>query len=181
MAKTPSGATSPYCSPAEFASFIDANAAGQLANDDGTIASGADLLADPEVLNCLRYASGAVEAACLAGERYQPEDLAALVSDSGNNSGYYLRELVATLAFGRLARRRGVPLEEWKPALEEANETLEGLRKGSHIFAFEETQRAGLPDNSVPTRQELRDMNLVTYESRRYFGSRQRDRGYLRR
>lgn len=176
MALTLGSAASSYCTAAEFLKLYDVRTVGELVKDDGTAASAVDLAADANLSAALGLASGWVESACLAGERYAPADLTALAA-SATVGGNFLRSLVADLAFGHLRQRRGFPADDHPPFVR-AGLVLEQLRRGARIFPFVETREAGRPEVHRLTRDEILDRNQVSSNTR-IFGRRQRERPFI--
>lgn len=175
MAKTPNSSPDSYCTPEEFLELFDRNFTGMLVDDDGNNLTAGQLATDAKLEAALKSASGEFETACLIGEKYQPEDILALLDDDGVAAAR-VREIVAVLALERVSRRRGPVYEAFKPALDDARKTLEDLREGKRVLPLVEAQQAGLPTTSVYTPEERRENNLVSRESHRFFGRRQADR-----
>ena len=118
----------------------DARIVGQLLNDDDTVVAPSDLDDNPTLLAALADASGMVEAACLQAGRYQISDLQNLT----DNSQAFLARLVCDLTLSLLRRRRAYEADDLKE-YEQANETLERLRKGELVFTVQADIDAGNP------------------------------------
>ena len=79
-----------YCTPAQLLQRYDARTIGQLVNDDGTSATVATLTSSSTgsvLYSHLQSASGKIEAALLASERYQLADLQTIAGIDPNDSG----------------------------------------------------------------------------------------------
>lgn len=172
--KTSASGSEPYASPADYLARVDVGLTGDLVRDDGTRASPAQLLTDPNLAAALADASGMVEAEALASGRYTAADLQALAG----NSEALLKRIVCGLAVQCLRWRRGIAESSEYPLYAEALKWLEALHEGRAIFAFSETINAGLP---VTERMQPFDYlynlpTLVTNNSR-YWGLRANRRG----
>ncbi len=179
---TPLTSSTSYCSISRFFAFHDWRIAADAVMDDDQSPrpSKAALLdstgAYGSVIDAaLQAASGEVESACLAGNRYSPTILASL---TGVGLAF-LEKLVADLGFWRLCQRRmpiGANIEN-VPGAKLAMETLERLRKGEQIFSFQEAADAGLPDVAEPAESNSwQGDRLIVREAGRFFGTRGRDR-----
>lgn len=171
MPMTPDSGASSYATIADFAARYDVRALGGLTQDDNTRASAGQVAASDVVQQMLDDASGLVEAACLVGRRYGPDDLAALTG----NSRKFLVRIVCDLAYGLLRQRRGAP-DPPTPAYAQAVQNLGDLRAGALIFGFVETERAGLAANHQLLLSEIRATFRPSLLLRRCFGSRIQDR-----
>lgn len=157
-----------YCSVAEFLKRSDLRTVGQLASDTNVAVAEADLPYNVNVLAALDDASGMLESACLAGERYTPVDLLGLTGVTAA----FLRMLVSTLAMGRLVMRRPDKKYPMPPDYEEALAWLDRLRLGERVFSILETQKAGHYQIDDIREQDLVKLNLATYQAMRLFGVR---------
>jgi hypothetical protein len=166
--------TLPYATVLQATSFHDINAWIQLFPDTGNVANTTDLGnvatdAGAKMFLCLSAASGEVEEHCFTGERYIPDDLAALEG----NSAARLAEIVADLAFWRAMKRRypSVKVADVSGAAE-ALAALDRLADGETIFGLVQTAEAGLPSlaSTVP-----RGRRRVVNRARRMFGQVGRD------
>ena len=158
----------PYCSPAEFIQRYDVRIVGDLLSDTGTRLDQAAVIASTTLRTFLYDASGMVESACLVGEKYDPDDLNALLGASLQ----FLKRIVADLTFGLLRMRRGHKEDTPMPGYDMALQWLERLRLGERIFGLQENMDAGKPDNVQVTEAVLARLNLSTYQAHRYFGIR---------
>lgn len=165
---TVNSTSSPYCTPAQYLKYADARTTGDLVGDVGQRVDPPTLLTDAVLAAALLRASGDVEAACLAGERYLPADLTALAGTAG---GEYLAGLVADLALGYLYRRR--PDKGKAPgAVEDALAKLAALKSGEAVFGIVEVEQAGRGSHEVETASDVEDRALTATEMSRYFGTR---------
>lgn len=170
MAKTPLSSSSSYATPTQLLNAYDARQVGDLVGDVNTRVSANDLLTDNNLQAALDWASGQVEAACLRGARYTPDDLNALTG----MSQAMLVGLVCDLAFWRLTVRRN-PSAQPTEAYRAAMELLDRLGLGERIFGLEETAAAGLPESTFVTQQDIDLLRSTTTLSRRYFGRRAKE------
>ncbi len=173
---TPNSSLTAYATPADLFLLYDIRTIADLASDDGTRLGGspnpnsATVAASPRILRLLLVNSGRLEASCVKGQRYMPIDLAALVAEGGG-SGAYLIQIVCALTMGDLFRRRpdlGKPDER----TDEAEAALQALADGEQIFAFVETEAAGVMANNLNTPQDVQDRYLTTVQNHRLFGRR---------
>lgn len=155
MALTPNTTSTPYITASDLFRFVDWRVIADLVSDDDTAprptrAALADAGTDEGavVVEHLLAASGELETACLAGGRYDPEDIQAM-SGAGLR---YLKRLVASLTFWSLAQKRE-PASADPDKVAGAGATLavlEQLRKGERILPFAETQAAGGGPTTTP-------------------------------
>jgi hypothetical protein len=175
MPMTPNSASTPYASPADFIEYIDANLIGDLLRDDGTRATPTEILADPRVVKHLMRASGWFEAICLRGGRYTAADLQALTGASRE----YARWIVSAKAFLTLAGRRAIAMPVAQEMQKELDGVEEDLTEGEEIFAFVETEAAGLAAHRPITPEDLRDLTpTLASNMTRMFGQRRNRRYY---
>ena len=165
---TPASGDAPYCTPAEFLAFRDANQVGGLVSDAGVQVTYAGLLAHPTLLAHLAAASGDLEMACVQGARYSPADLAALTG----NGRAALAKLVGALACGSLLARRNVPAAQVPAEVLAARETLEKLANGELVLPFLQVEQAGNPRNRFRSALELLNAGLPadSYQGVRFMG-----------
>ena len=157
-----------YASNSDIIARYDARLLGDLCSDSGVRVAEANLEDDAKLTAALEDASGMVEAALLMGERYTTADLAGLTGNSLN----YLKRIVCEIAIYLLEDRRRYNKDDASRirAFEKAEEHLEMLRKGSHVFNVEMVKDAGLIDGTVgPTTVDLASSHLVRYRTRRYY------------
>jgi hypothetical protein len=169
MAKTCNSAANPYATPADFILFIDVNVPGLLSRDDGGQNSATQLQTDPYLAAALAVASGEVEAAMMVSKRYSTDDLQALTG----NALWLLKSLVCGLAIQHMRWRRAQLEQALMPIADHALKTLQALHDGKEIFAFEETEQAGLPSifQMMPADFFVNLPTLLTNQTR-YWGYR---------
>jgi phage gp36-like protein len=166
---TPLSATQPYATGADLIARYDINDIRQWASDSGIPVSIANVAANNNVVTALMDASGDVEAALLASDRYLPQDLLALTGNSKNR----LIRLVCELAIGYLYERRIRRGEEPEPApATRGKEMLQRLAKGEWIFGFVEHGDAGVIAHQVEGAVDVERRNMVTLQAQRYYGRR---------
>jgi len=167
-----------YCTGTQFTVKCDWRTFAELASDtDVPLASSAALAASPVLLFALQEAAGDIEAAVTIGQRYDPTDLVLLITPDGSgkisNSGVKLIAMNAGIAVVKMFQRRGkgVP-EDLKELVEESLNTLAALEEGTAIFAFRETQEAGVLQTYEETPVDVANRNLPSYIARPLFGQR---------
>lgn len=153
-----------FATNTELLQYFDARVVGDLVGDSGVRVSSGSLATDPNVTAALTAASGQISAAVMQGQRYSAADLAGL---TGNSQGY-LKYLTCVIAFAILWERRPW-CEDREKANEKANEALEMLRTGKHVFDIEAKKDAGLPTIDGPSRVELKNLNLIVDRARGHF------------
>lgn len=173
MAKTPNSNSSSYLTAAEFLKRKDWRTIADLCSDDDRRpATAAAFLADATKLANLQAllddAAGMVEAACLKGNCYTPEDLAALTGVGQK----LLYRLIADLTEGYAIERRPDRKRPTPPAYERALELLDMLATGQRIFPTVESMDAGNPEIEVEDAAIVEDRALTTYRADRFFGRR---------
>jgi phage gp36-like protein len=161
--------TTTYATPQDLVARYDVRDICQWVSDANAPVSPSSLGGNANLLAAIADASGMVEAAVLAAERYSVTDLQNLYA-SGGNSGQFLIRLVCDLAVGLLIERRPY-LERDVPApFLRALEWLEQLRDGKRILAFQEVAQAALPSVIVDSAADVRNRNLASYQANRFFG-----------
>lgn len=154
-------ASDSYLDPAELVLFYDTRRVLQLASDSGSTAVIADLsnaASAPyaRVLASIRFAASELDSHCQQGKRYTRATLEGIVEAAAAtpaNEGLQKRAalvktLVADLAFGHLASRRGYvadTLAQLAPRYETALQTLERLATGIQIFDVDDVIQRGAP------------------------------------
>ncbi len=163
----PVSTSTPYCSNAQFMILHDYRNVADLLVDDDSRLTQALVLASTNLTKFLSVASGEIESALLACNRYTPTDLAALTGASSD----YLQQLTADLAFWRMCSRRW-PEADPKDVqgASAALGALERLRKGENIFGLQEIMNAGLAE-TVNVWAEPPPWR-VSVEANRFFGFR---------
>lgn len=153
---------SAYATANDLIARYDVEIVGELATDNRVTLSRADVVAHPNVAAALLSASGEIDVALRAGQRYTPEQLTSL----DDNSRAHLVDIVCAFAMARLFRRRpGVHDEMAKSIREEATEFKKLLSTGVDIFGIvEDTSHleASVPQVTGPTSTEIYDRNLFT-------------------
>ena len=155
-----------YATPAQLLERFDYRNIQHLVADGGTLPTEAALLLDPIVLASLDDASGMVDAAMRAGDRYRAADLAALTG----NAAKHLARITCDMAYLYLVDRQGYGGGQ-NPQIERLRERIkqymDDLRKGVDIFDIAGVAEAGVVSTSGPTTQQINDLNLIT---RRNYG-----------
>lgn len=173
MAQTPVSSTTPYCSATRLFVYHDWQQVADMLRDGENPRPTRTALLDedsPEgeaLLEILKAASGEIDSACLAGKRYNPEDLLALTGTGLS----YREKLTSHLAFWGCAQRRQPNAADPNriPGAVTALLECDRLRVGERIFAFLETQEAGNADVVEPDKPP--DQSRVTGRAVRLFGS----------
>jgi len=125
-------------------------------------------LAGVVIQTALSDASGMINSAILAGERYLLTDLATMTVDSKA----YLTRLCCDIGYGLLISRRGyggADLDAMTSRAKESEAALEQFRNGDRVFEIEKNEQASLPQQA----QVSRKVSLFSNELDRYFGMRQ--------
>lgn len=171
MALTPNSAASSYATPADMLVHYDIRTVADLVNDQGTRTGGspnpipASVEANTTLIKIMNAAAGIIEAACLRSVRYAVADLQALTGCSKE----FLIQINCDLAMGLLYRRRP-DKGQIPPFFTAAMAWLEQLANGEAVFAFAETEDAGLPRAYVETAQDVIERSMVAQQACRYFG-----------
>lgn len=165
----------PYCTAEQFVQHAaDDRVVRQLLSDDTTPVTGD--LDDNELLTAiLKQASGEVESAACAGQRYVINETRNDLLSLTYNSAEYLAAVVASLAFQRLTmRRRDALMQQARPTIdyEETQKFLERLRLGERVFGLLENHQASALDSVIETARQVEDRRGVTYTASRFFGTR---------
>jgi phage gp36-like protein len=134
-----------YATPDDLMNRVDVRRLGDLASDNDVRLGPAQLRTSRRLLECLDDASGMVDAGCLAGRRYLPEDLTTLTGTAYK----LLVRVVCDLAYGLLAQARGLDPNEVEgvaPSYRRGMAYLDQLQKGEWIFgSVTKAADAGLP------------------------------------
>ena len=120
-----------YASASDLLLRYDSRRVADLVSDAGERSS--NPASSPVLAAVLDDASGAIDAACRAAQRYLASDLAGL---SGNSLAL-LKRLTCDLAFSYLVARRGYSANDQRvmaPQAQSASDMLEMLRRGERIF-----------------------------------------------
>jgi phage gp36-like protein len=130
-----------YAEPIDLAARFDIRTIGLLCTDDDQVLSRSAVLDHANVKSALDDASGRIEAALIAGQRYSVEDLQMLT----DNSVSHLKSIVCAIAMTRLLRRRpGTYTDLLQQVSNEAEEQLATLSKGLDVFSLDAQLSAGL-------------------------------------
>lgn len=158
-----------YATPAQLFARKDVRTIGDLASDDGTRVSLTDLPTSANVLAALDSASGAIEAAIMAGNRYTPADLAGLTG----NSAAYLVQITCDVAMAGLhSRRPTMHTDQYKAAIEVSDMHLERLREGVHVFDVAAVKEAGAASVTIPSVVSVQSQNLIRDRTRNFYPTR---------
>lgn len=166
-----------YATPAQLLQRFDARLLGDLCADDGTRVSAVNLLTDDVLQAALDDASGAIDAALRASERYSVEALDSLATESQDEdtevkSSRHLVRVTCCVAMMYLADRRlygGGDNQTLNRVIEQAKQYLKDLQSGKDIFDINESAEYGKPQVSGPTTAQLDSLNLVTRRTRNYY------------
>jgi hypothetical protein len=161
MPQTSISGLNPYATPNDMIARFDVRLQGWLVRDDNGQSTSIDLQTDPNLRSALATASGIVEMACVAGQRYTPQDLAALTG----NGAEFLKDMVCSIAADRLYHRR-FPDAAALPEAQEAQQWLKALGSGMGILPFAEAAAAGIAYDSFYTQEEIDRLNLITRNTR---------------
>lgn len=183
---TPLSGENTYCTAAQLVMWVDWRVVADYAADpldpDDERPTRAEVLDEGTdvgavVLAHLVAASGELETACVAGKRYTPDDLRAVLdADPPINGATYIQRLVANLAVWSLMQRRHPETAdpEKSPGAKGALAVLEMLRKGERILPFEEAAEAGGGPTTAPLSNPLTEPagGVTTTRAGRLFDTR---------
>lgn len=136
---------------------FDVRTLGDLLSDTNTRLTAAQVQASTVLETLLLEASGEVETACIAGQRYLPEDLDALEGASLQK----LKGIVCGFAFSLLMDRRPNIIAEAPKRVKDALVLLEQLRGGERIFSLAGAAEAGYTVERVRETQCLTSQGAV--------------------
>ena len=162
-----------YAAPSDLFALYDIRTVADLCSDTGQRLGGSPnpnasvVATSARLLKLLLVNSGRVEASVVKGQRYLPTDLQVLTGASQQ----YLIQIVCALTMGDLFRARP-DLGKADDTYREACEALKALAEGEQIFAFVETEAAGVMTDYVETRADVDARNLTTRSCYRLFGRR---------
>ncbi|MCC7424820.1 MAG: DUF1320 family protein [Planctomycetaceae bacterium] len=158
-----------YATPAQIIERYDVRDIGQLVADDDTQVAAGDLDDNTVLLAALADASGDIEAALLAGERYTVANLEGL---TGNSASKLVR-LTCDIAMAYLYGRRPAHDPDKLKAFEErAAKQLERLRKGENVFNLAPQKEAGRIDHATPSAADISKMQLLRDRCPGYYPKR---------
>ncbi len=170
MPLTPNTSATAYLPVTECVKRVDQRTVGDWCSDNGTRVTPSELLTDPNLAAALLSASGMLESAILKAERYEPDDIAALIATPSAGQAY-IYEVLTRLTEGLLWQRRP-SIAPYPPLFDWAMDQLEQLGNGSKILPFAETQDAGLPAHHVDVEADVQGRRLVVTQARRFYGRR---------
>lgn len=150
-----------YADGDDFIVRYDTRLVGKLLSDTGTAVVAPQNSDDLAVY--LEQASGEVEAACFAGERYTADDLTNLEG----NSLALLKGLVCALAFWLMLQRRGESLDKY-PHVEQQLTLLDQLRNGARVFNVAAVLDSGHGKTQVISANETARLNLERDRNQMY-------------
>lgn len=171
---TPTSTTTTYITPAQFLARADVRLVGDLCSDTGTRVTPSALPSDPNLAAAIMDACGDLEAACLAGHKYEVADLTLIATGATSASQARMFRLLSRLTLCYLYERR----PEKGPVPQTytiAWEHLDALADGKQIFGLVEHQDAGVITTEVETAQQVEARNLTSWSARRYYGRRAND------
>lgn len=157
---------------ADMVKRYDARTLGDLCSDDGNQVSEQALVTNAKMTAALSTATGHFLAAVLRAERYTRNELEALTGDSKE----YLKDLICQIAFWGLWRRKPYTDDQQRAdAKAAADEALELMRTGAHVFDIDRQKDAGTPKVETVTRVEIEnDWSLMVDQARGRFFPRRR-------
>ncbi len=161
---------SAYATSADLIARYDVRDICQWVSDTAAPVSQGSLSSNSVLTALFADASGMVEAALLAVDRYSALDLQNLIT-AGGNSANFLKRLVCDLVAGMLIERRPYLDRDIPPAYLRALEWLEELRNGKRIFAFQEVADAGNAKVTIDSVYDIQSRNLASNQAARYFGA----------
>lgn len=135
----------------------DARTLGDLCSDDGNKVAESALATNLKMTAMLSSATGKIVAACLRAQRYTRAELDTLAA-AGTDGSDHLIDVTCQICFWMLWRRKPYTDNQQRvEAQQAAEEYLEMLRNGDHVFDIERTQEAGTPKTDTVTRIEIND------------------------
>ena len=137
-----SGTIVPYADQQDIINRCDVRTLGDLLSDDNTRLDPSSVLSSTLLNTLLLAASGFIELATYAGQRYSVLDLQALPDPSGQLE--LLKDLVCARCLQTLIRRRPHVIAKTPEWVTEALVLLNQLRQGERIFGFLQSAQAGM-------------------------------------
>lgn len=172
---TPNSTLTPYATSQDLLIRQDVGLVGQLAVDNGQIATADEIndvntVAGMNVYTALLSASGEVEYAATRGDRYQPADLAGLTGGSAS----FFKQIVCDIAMIYLYDRRDGqnPPENVEEKYKRAQKFMDQLVNGERVFGDSQNQSAGSAKTAFFTPADLIGNHLVSALYSRSFGHR---------
>lgn len=156
-----------YATAAQMLERFDARMLGDLVDDTGSQVSSGDLLSDDNLAAALDDASGEIDAAIRASDRYTETELSSL-----SQTNKHLVRLTCVLALRNLVNRRPhmVRLDDkHEKMIERAEQSLEDLRSGKNILDINTHDDAGNPDIDGPTTLELNQLYTTRRQTKRVY------------
>jgi len=147
-----------YLTAAQLFTYVRPSIVADLVADDGATLTRIDLLTDTTLDAAIVAASGEIESALVAGNRYATTDLDGL---TGNSAGL-LQKTCAALVMVNLYDRGGFfAADEREKHYQYARVRLDRLRKGEDVFNLADQRAAGLPTTNGPTSTDYSEMNTI--------------------
>lgn len=160
-----------FATAADMVARYDVRTLGDLCGDDGHRIPEEDLAINVPMTKALQTATGKIKAAVLRAERYTTAELDALTGESKQ----YLIELTCQIAFWCLWKRKPYKDDQQRKEIkQDADDALELLRKGDHVFDIDRQKDAGTPQVETVTRVEVQtEWGLAVDQARgRFFPAR---------
>jgi len=158
-----------YATVADLLARKRVNTVNDLANDDGVRQSRIDLLTNPAITTALADASGAVDAAMLAGKLYTSAQLEAFTG----NSLSHLKRITCDVAWAYMLERNPTDPDEADKYRQLATTHLERLKAGDDVFgAATANINASTPTIDGPSAVDYERMNLIPERTRNFYPSR---------
>lgn len=161
-----------FATPTDLKKRYDERTIAELASDTGVKV--ADITIDPNVLQALADATGAVVSACSVAGMYDRDTLENKLSVEGAD---HLKRITCDVAIYYLFRRR--PLysqEELTSAKEEAEDFLDRIRRGERLFelaaAVDPHEEAGVPDVDGPSVATYNRLQLLADRTKNFYPHR---------
>ena len=160
---------SSYATPQQLLQRHHPDLVNDLAADDGVRTSRIDLVADVNVLAALADASGAIEAALVAGNRYTVDQLTNLTGNSASLLARITCDIAMAFLFDRAA---SLDVEKCRKYKDQAEEHLNKLHDGQNVFNLESHKTAGNPSLGGPSAVDYARLNLIPDRTQHYYPDR---------
>lgn len=145
-----------YITNSEFLNYYDTRRVLELVSDTGVSAATTDLPTSTVLTTAIRNASSRLDSAVQSGQRYQRADIENIVVAANVplapaadvSRAEPIKSLVAHLAYGYLASRRGFAgdaLRRMAPLYEDAEERLNELASGERVLDLDAAKAATVP------------------------------------
>ena len=158
-----------YVTAAEFFKRYDVRDVGDLVSDDSTTVTPTSLATDVNLLAAIGDASGDIDAALLAGGKYETSDLEGL---TGNGLNTLYRMCSDLVLFYLLSRRPDLSPDRLEAYEKLRSRHLKRLQSGENVFNLATHITAGRVSVDGPTTQNYHDLNLVRDRTKNYFPAR---------